>query len=97
LPGFVTENFPIYLDSNDSYSVSLWQSTLLTTDAEDAGASFDASTGAIVFAVDDGSGLTASATCRRSAGIGWPPTVTGAVASVPVVAKELTRVHSACF
>jgi hypothetical protein len=147
LSGYVTENFPIYIDSNTNYGVTMWQSTLLTTEAQGAGASFDASTGAIVFAVDDGSGnpltgatvstspaattvyidssgqpnpsltataghgglvfgvkpgmsnvtITASATCRRASGIGWPPTMTGAVTAVPIVAHELTRVHGACF
>jgi hypothetical protein len=147
LSGYVTENFPIYLDSTATYGVTISQSTLLTTDAQDVGASFDTSTGAIFFAVEDGSGnqltgatvstspagttvyrdssgqpnpsfvataghgglvfgiqpgtanvtITASAACRRAAGIGWPPTMTGAVMAVPIVAHELTRVHGACF
>jgi hypothetical protein len=147
LSGYVTENFPIYVDSNATYGVTIWQSTLLATDAQDVGASFDTSTGAIVFAVEDGSGnqltgatvstspagttvyldssgqpnpslmatagkgglvfgiqpgtanvtITASASCLRASGIGWPPTMPGAVMAVPIVAHEITRVHGACF
>jgi hypothetical protein len=146
LPGYVTENFPVYVDSNAYYNVSIWQSTLLTMDAQNVGATFDPSTGAILFAVMDGSGnsltgatvstfpsgavvyldssgpnpsltataghgglvfgiqpgtanvtITSNAVCRRASGIGWPPTMTGAVTAVPIVANELTRVHAACF
>ncbi len=54
--GFLTENFPLYLDGTAEYGVTLWQSTIFASDTLNVGASYDSSMGSIVFAVEDGSG-----------------------------------------